>query len=215
MAITVSALKEVLQEKFNGVLGYGWHPVDGQECCALELLSLVEGLPMTDCPEVVRTFDLRPLNDTNVPDQIRTKGLLPVIARYAGSLDWPVFRQRQVAERLFIGTVNHLVSRAPNLKPAVSLQCKKAATFEAAKLAAKKAMWAAGRDVSDAILEMLIEVERMVLMEKRGEKVGQETVALFVTAMAQVANRIIDTDGVTKKEAFIAACRVWLQAAKG
>lgn len=60
-----SELQSILDSRFGGVLKLGKHREDG-EACALELLSAVRADDWTDNPEVVRCFDLRPLNDIPV-----------------------------------------------------------------------------------------------------------------------------------------------------
>ena len=104
-------LRETLTTRFGGVLRKGSHPIGGPEVCALELLAEDMGLGRTDSPEATHTWDLRWLNDMNVPDELRTQHLLPVIAAYAGSMDWPRERQAQIARYIFIATFREIISK--------------------------------------------------------------------------------------------------------
>lgn len=103
-------LRETLA-KFGGMLKSGKHNADSGECCALELLAEDMGLGRTDSPAKTRTWDLRSLNDMNVPDDVRTEYLLPVLAAYAGSMDWPAERQRQVSERIILEMFRKIISK--------------------------------------------------------------------------------------------------------
>ena len=111
-------LRETLK-KFGGVLKSGKHSAESGECCALELLAEDMGLGHTDSPSDTRTWDLRALNDMNVPDDVRTEHLLPVLAAYAGSMDWPIERQREVSEKVMIGIFCKIIAKyidEPKLK---------------------------------------------------------------------------------------------------
>ncbi len=98
-------------EKFGGVLKSGKHNAESGECCALELLAENMGLGHTDSPAETRTWDLRSLNDMNVPDDVRTKHLIPVLAAYAGSMDWPAERQREISERILLGMFRKVIAK--------------------------------------------------------------------------------------------------------
>ena len=94
-ALSVEALQTFLDERFGGTLQSGNHASD-HRACALEALAAWQGLDWTDSPYKTRTFDLRPINDMKVSEEVRTKYLLPVLVAYAGSLDWPIPRQQAV-----------------------------------------------------------------------------------------------------------------------
>src|SRR3990167_4079927 len=132
--LTLVKLKRFVAERFGGKLMAGKHSEDG-EACALECLSAWQGISWTDDPAKTRTFDLRPINDIHVPDALRAKHLLPVLVAYAGSLDWPQKRQRAVAEKIVIGTVNKIVAELPGLPAEIAEQCRRAATIQAAAVA--------------------------------------------------------------------------------
>jgi len=143
MQITLlDRLEQLLANRFHGELKAGKHEANG-ECCALELLSAAREIPWTDSPFSVRCWDLRPLNDIAVSDDVRREYLLPVIAAYDGSMDWPLTRQQEVASRLAIGTVNRIVSALPILPPEVSAACATAADLWSAESAARSARAAA------------------------------------------------------------------------
>ena len=98
-------------EKFGGVLKYGKHGAESGECCALELLAEDMGLGHTDSPRDTHTWDLRSLNDMNVPDDVRTEHLIPVLAAYAGSMDWDVKRQMEVSEKVLLGMFRKVIAQ--------------------------------------------------------------------------------------------------------
>ena len=140
----LTMLQAVLDARFHGVLTQGQHPdPEDSHACALELLSVVQGKPWTDDPETVRTFDVRALNDLEVPDAVRTTHFLPVLAAYAGSLDWPLERQQRVVARLVILTVQRLIAELPSLPEDLRSRCRRAATVEEARAAAEAAEEAA------------------------------------------------------------------------
>jgi len=123
MRTDLVSLKALLDSRFGGVLKAGSHEQDG-EACALELLSVARGVEWTDSPVSVRSFDLRRLNDIAVSDEVRTECLLPVIAAYDGSLDWPERRQRAVVDRLVVLLVQRIVAELPRLDDRVREQCR-------------------------------------------------------------------------------------------
>ncbi len=125
---SVAELQETLA-KFGGNLKFGSHTEEEGECCGLELEALCQSIPITDNPQKVRMFDLRPINDIVVPDDIRTQHLLPVIAAYAGSLDWPIERQKEVVSKIVIGTVNRIISQLPSIGKTAKNLCLQAITL--------------------------------------------------------------------------------------
>ena len=98
-------------DKFGGVLKAGKHTAESGEVCGLELLAEDMGLGHTDSPVDTHTWDLRRLNDMNVPDDVRTEHLLPVLAAYAGSADWSLERQREVSERILLEIFRKVISK--------------------------------------------------------------------------------------------------------
>ena len=139
--MTEARLRELLAERFGGLLRGGSHRPDG-EVCAIELRAAALGLPWTDDPRRTRDFDYRAINDIVVPDALRTEWMLPVILAYAGSLDWPRAAQQRVVDRLVIWTVQRVIAALPHLPPSIRDQCREARTVEAAEAAARAAAWA-------------------------------------------------------------------------
>ena len=94
---------EVIRERYGGRLWVGKHEHCDDKACALEAMSVALGVSKTDKPNVLRTFDLRPLND--IPDDpvLRAQLMGPLADAYIGSLDWPMERQRRVAEAIVRG----------------------------------------------------------------------------------------------------------------
>ena len=144
MATTLQKLRTLLRKRFGGVLESGGHEENGK-ACALELMSVYRGIPWTDKPQSVRSFDLRPLNDIAVSNEARTKHLLPVIAAYEGSLDWPVERLKRVVDRLVILTTQRIISDLPDTPKDLCEQCKSADTLEKCRSAVQVVHEAAAR----------------------------------------------------------------------
>jgi hypothetical protein len=208
--ITLETLEDLLVTRFAGVLRSGYHAPASGECCALELLSAAQGREWTDDPEVVRTFDLRLINDIPVTNEVRTQYLLPVLVAYAGSLDWPLARQWRVADRLLIETTRRLLSILPGLTEATREQCRNAFTVSAARR---------------AVLAVGLEARPMALVAREMEAVTSPLRAAKGAAeMAMVVAREVGQQTLRKagkmaaavearEAAFITACEIWLEAA--
>jgi hypothetical protein len=212
--ITLETLENLLTTHFHGELRVGRHEKN-EECCALELLSVAQGLEWTDDPEAVRTFDLRPLNDIPVNNAVRTQHLLPVVAAYAGSLDWPLDRQQKVVNHLLIETVRQLLSNLPNLTEAVRAQCINASTVGEARLAV----------AAVAIAEVAWLVEAVAEVAAAAAAVARVTVAVAsamaeaaaerewsVSPEAAVARAAKEAVAEARAAVFIAACEIWMEA---
>jgi hypothetical protein len=205
--ITLETLENLLATRFHGVLKIGRHEANG-ECCALELLSVAQGLEWTDDPEVVRTFDLRPLNDIHVTNAVRTQHLLPVVTAYAGSLDWPLAVQRRVVNRLLVETVRQLLSNLPNLTEAVRAQCINASTAADARLAA-----AAVARVVEAKVEVAAVVWSVaVVLERSVAADALAAAAAMVARMVEAVAEEVEAVRMGVEAVFIAACKIWLEA---
>lgn len=141
--VTLRRLRSILKTRFGGLIKAGKHTEDG-ECCVLELVSVAKGLPWTDDPQAVRSFDLRPLNDIPVSDELRAEWMPRLIVAYDGSLDWPDERRKEVAGKIVIGVVQKIIAELPSLPDAVREQCRKASTLSGAyAYAARAAAYAA------------------------------------------------------------------------
>ena len=82
---------QILNSRFNGVIKSGKHDnystCDGShECCILELYSIVLNKSWTDNPNILQIFDIRSINDIDVPDFLRTEWMLKLLCAYEGSL---------------------------------------------------------------------------------------------------------------------------------
>lgn len=93
-AITLKRLQAILNKRFNGILTKGCHKENGK-ACALELLSVVKKIPWTDQPDDLDLWDLRALNDMQVAGTMRTEYMLPLLAKYAGSMKWLVKKKKE------------------------------------------------------------------------------------------------------------------------
>ncbi len=132
-------LQCLLDKQFGGVLRESPNPEGSGRANGMELLSVFRGLPWTSSSDDVRCLDLGPLNKIQVSPESRTKYLLPVLAAYDGSLDWPIQRKQRVAERLAVLTVQRLVSELPGLPNSCRKQCREARTLAEAAAAATAA----------------------------------------------------------------------------
>ena len=128
-------MKEILDARFGGRLLAGTHAQDGGGVCALELMAVARGLPWTSDPEAVRSLDISPINDIMVSGELRTEHILPVMAAYDGSLDWPDERQKAVVRKLVIGVVQQIISALPGLDPEISRKCREADDLATAQAA--------------------------------------------------------------------------------
>jgi len=147
-------LQCVLDKQFGGVLRETVHAQGSGQANGMELLSVVRGLPWTASPDEVRCFDLGPLNKIQVTPETRTKFLMPVLAAYDGSLDWPIQKKQRVAERLVLLTVQRLIAELPGLPDAIRRKCRDARTLgdaaSAAAAASAGAQSAAGTDLRES-----------------------------------------------------------------
>jgi|CXWL01.1.fsa_nt_gi hypothetical protein len=186
--VTIEQLQNVLNN-YGGQLAKGSHANTQNACCALELLSLVRGHEYTDNPQTLRIFDLRNLNDIDVSDELRTKYMLPVVAAYAGSLDWPIERQKHVVHRIVILTVQRIISQLPGLSEEIKKQCETATTLELAYAAANTIRYAAdaAADAADAA------------------RAAADAAANAARAAAAYSAR---------EKMFIIACELWIEAIK-
>lgn len=183
-------LKELLDARFGGVLKKGSHNPN-VDCCALELVSVSLGIPWTDSPNRTRTFDLRPINDIGVSDQIRTKHLLPVLEMYVGSLDWPEKRQKEVVSKLAVLTVQRIIGQLPDLSEKIREQCRQADTLQKAAAAAYAAYAYAYASASAA----------------NAAYAAASAYAVAYAAYAAHASAKAVTESI-----FIETCQIWLEA---
>jgi hypothetical protein len=129
-------LQCLLDKQFGGVLSETVHVPGSSQANGMELLSVARGLPWTSSSEEVRCFDLGPLNKIQVTPETRTKFMMPVLAAFDGSLDWPIQKKQRVAERLVLLTVQRLIAELPGLPDSSRRRCRDARTLADAALAA-------------------------------------------------------------------------------
>ncbi len=105
----MSALKDLLDRRFGGVLRPGTHP-NHEMCCALELLAVYKEMSWTDRPHTVGCYDLRNLNDSPywVDDEQRTHCMLPILEELKDSMEWCQTKQKEFCFRLFENIVQHV-----------------------------------------------------------------------------------------------------------
>ena len=199
--ISFEKLNSLINDRFHGHLKAGKHESNG-ECCALELLSVARDLPWTDDPDTVRCWDLRSLNDIDVPDDVRREYLLPVIAAYDGSMDWPKDRQCEVASRLAILTINRLVSGLPGLPANIAARCKGATDLSSARSAA-----AAAAAAAEVVAAAAAAAARSVAAAWSSEVAAAWSSEVAAEAAAAAAAE-------ARVKIFTLACGVWLDALK-
>ena len=163
MKLTVEQLQHVLDTYDNGVLSTGTHKPDDGLYCALECVSLAQGIRwrddgtedgildiptrrkiFTDNPTALGMPDIRAINDARwSSDALRTATMLPLISVLSDWSQWSSMRQRRWAEIVSIETVKQIISQLPGLPDSVRLQCKQADTLKSARAAANAAAYAA------------------------------------------------------------------------
>jgi hypothetical protein len=193
-------LQCLLDKQFGGVLRDSAHPEGSGRANAMELLSAVRGVRWTASPEQVRCFDLGPLNKIQVSPETRTKHLMPVLAAYDGSLDWPIQRKQRVAERLALLTVQRVVAGLPGLPESCRKLCREACTLAeaaaAAATASAEAQSAAGAEVRESPASALwaakaAKAASMALAKTAADAAASAaTVALALRAMQESAKSV-------------------------
>ena len=138
MAIELTEFREVIGARFHGELGSGSHSPDGA-ACALEAYSQAMGLEWTDNPSILRIWDVRPINDIDVPAKLRAERMPPLIVAYQGCMDWPAQRKNRTIMRIVIGTVNRIIADLPGLQVEIAALCRSARTLHEAEAAAESA----------------------------------------------------------------------------
>jgi hypothetical protein len=112
MTVTLEALRGTLKGRWLSRGNHSINNVPGCPICGMELLSIVwPGWTkdfLTDDPFDLSTWDFRNLNDAAPDDQTR-EAILPVIAAYAGCLEWPAPKQYRVLERLVAETMRRVL----------------------------------------------------------------------------------------------------------
>ena len=229
--ITVEQLQSLLDQRFHGRLTAGSHQENG-ECCALELLSVAQKIPWTDSPQQLRCWDLRPLNDIAVADTIRTAHMIPVLAAYANSLDWPAKRQKAVTTLITIKTVSRIVSALSHLPVGIAEQCRDATTLSSALTAVKAseaacaaaqeeacAAWAAQEEAEEACAAWAQEEACAAWTARAGSWAAKWARAASLSARASEAAAAASWAAARaeseklRESIFINACKIWLEAA--
>lgn len=208
MNITLGKLRAMLDKRFGGVLKSGCHREDG-EACALECLSAVLGVSWTDNPKDVATWDLRPLNDIAVSDDVRTKYLLPVLAAYAGSAEWTKAKQNRVVKRLAILTVQRIVAKLPNLPAEVATQCRNATTQAKAAKAAKAAMKTEMQAQAWVVAESAESAAKAMKLVASAESMTRMAAAASAAALAAALAAAVEEE---VEVVFRSTCKLWLEA---
>lgn len=200
MALTVRRLRSVCRKRFGGVLTRGSHDPNGC-ACAHELESVCLGIPWTGDADETRSWDKTVLNDMDVPDELRTKWMIPVIAAYAGSMDWPIKRQKRVARKLVILTARRILPELPELSDEVRAQCRTASTLKAVGVVAEEVATADGGCTS---------ARHVATAAKYAVSNGNSAALNAALAAAYVGNY---GGRAGCRTVFVTACKLWLEAA--
>ena len=204
MTITEHQLRDLLDQRFHGVLLTGKHQENSQ-ACAMELLSVAKGIPWTDNPEAVRSFDLRSINDVRVDGVVRAQHLLPLLAAYADSMDWPVEQQARVVTRIILLTINRLISQLPQLPSAVAQKCRDAATLTEVIRAAEDTAKAA-EDTSSA------RAAEAVRAAARAAEDADWAASSARAAEATAWAAMVAAGDAARQNVFIDICALWMEA---
>jgi hypothetical protein len=223
MAITAEQIQAVIDSRFGGKLLAGSHEEDGK-ACILKCLSVVRGIPCTDEPSQVRSFDIRGINDIPVSIEVRTPWMVRLAVAYDGSLDWPKERKWAVVKRIAILTVNRLIAGLPGISTEIAKQCRDARTIDAAAdaadaaagRAADAAVYAAAARAADAAgREEAREGARAVARAARAaaDAVHAADVARAAARAESAADAADAAADAAREKVFISACEIWLEAA--
>ena len=208
-------LQCVLDSQFGGMLRESVNTEGSGRVNAMELLSVARGLPWTDSPDLVRCFDLTPLNKIQVSPETRTKYLLPVLAVYDGSLDWPIQRKQRVAERLAVLTVQRLVAELPSLPESCRKLCREARSLAdaaaAASTASAEAQSVSGADARESPASALWAAKAAKAASIALAKTAAESAAS--AAYVALAQRAMQESAKSVKSAVLAAAEAARTAA--
>jgi len=208
-------LQCILDSKFGGILRDATNTEDSGRANAIELLSASRGFEWTSSPDRVRCFDLTPLSKIQVSPETRTKYLLPVLAAYDGSLDWPIQRKQRVAERLALLTVQRVVSELPSLSESARKLCRSAHSLAdaaaAAATASAEAQSASGPDARESPASALWAARAAKAASIALTKTAAESAAS--AAYVALAQRAMQESAKSVKSAVLAAAEAARTAA--
>jgi len=208
-------LQCLVDKQFGGMLSDPVHAPGSGRANGMELLSVARGLPWSASSEEVRCFDLSPLNKIQVSPETRTKHLLPVLATYDGSLDWPIQRKQRVAERLAVLTVQRLIAELPSLPDSCRKRCREARTLAeaaaAAAAASAEAQSASGPDARESPASALWAAKAAKAASVALAKTAAESAAS--AASVALAQRAMQESAKSVQSAILAAAEAARTAA--
>jgi hypothetical protein len=160
-----------------------------------------------------RSWDLRSLTSIPVADAVKRECLPAVVAAYAGSLDWPIERQRAVAEKLAVLTVQRLISELPGLPPSTRIECRSVEGLlrarTAAALAQEKAVESVAVEAATSALEASSTAIPSVAAQAAADAAARVAKAVEDEAVAAMVAALKAREAI-----FRSACAVWLHAAE-
>jgi hypothetical protein len=209
--LDIGDLWRLLRDRFGGVLYAGTHVPNEAIGCVLEFYSVYLGQNWTANPALLHIWDLAPYNDMPVSPKVLASGMLPVLARYAGSRDWPLRQQQAIVIRLIIGTVREVIAVLPGLPDELRRQCRAVETLDAARATA--GVVAAGYFLPAVRLMRAAETATDVTLTAESPWMAAADVALGVGQVVETvrwAPRLAAGASVTT--IFLQACAVWCAA---
>jgi len=208
-------LQCILDNQFGGLLRDSSNAEGSGRANAMELLSVFRSVPWTSSSDTVRCLDVGPLTKIQVSPATRTQYLLPVLAAYDGSLDWPIQRKQRVAERLAILTVQRIVAELPGLPESQRRRCREARTLteaaEAAAAASAEAQAAVGAEARESPASALWAAKAAKAASVALAKTAAESAAS--AAYVALAQRAMQESSKSVKSAVLAAAEAARTAA--
>jgi hypothetical protein len=198
--ITLDAIQTLIHTRFQGRLWEGAHAPDGH-ACVLECYSQALGLDWTDDPSILRIWDVRPINDIPVSPEQRAQRMPALVMAYQGCCDWPRARQKAVAARLAMLTVQRIIAALPGLPDDVAHDCRTCERLSAAKAGAAAAMAALAAQAAQAA--------KAAASAADGAAARAACAAALAAQAAKAAAAAADVAAI-----FEVACDLWLEAAR-
>jgi hypothetical protein len=216
---TASSLRDAIATHGGGFLSKGDNPAGSGKCCILEAHSVCIGIPWTDDPIENGTWDIRPLNDIDVPGDIRTEHMVRVMEAYEGATDWPPARQAEVAGRIALETVRKIVSELPGLPESAVEACRRAHSLVDARTAVLYSSSEAIDTVSQTFSLQSLDLAQ--LSSNAGAYSAYIAKGSAVRAAAAAASSACSAEaaaaeaGGDRIRVFVRACDLWVAAAGG
>jgi hypothetical protein len=207
MTTQASKLREVLNERFGGLLMGGKHNKEDGACCAVELCRTARGLPFGDTPVFL---DYRALNDAPwSSNAVRTEHMLPMMEALFDFGDWSKARQTKWARTVALRTIREVLPialEAAGVDAAIVKACREAPNLRAAEEAAARAAAAAAAGAARAAAAVAAAARAAAAEEAAAWAAAAAAAAAAGAARAAAA-------AVAADRLLILACAIWREAA--